>query len=189
MTDFFKIKKRGRRGEGRAVQFKALMLPVDIIDELKLYKDYYSVVESTSKDEWGNPIPARVSFEQMLRFWMDNVSSFDPRAFEHVQSMKDFREKHPGPKLYDVNPFDYPVDQFQYYFDTDDGPVDAEFNGETFVCTEDFMDYKGMTLDEMYNQNWPLGNDGSVVFSLEQAHELCRRMKRLESRKAKKEKQ
>ena len=67
MTNIFKIKKRGRKGEGRAVKFKALMLPEEIIQELKLYKDHYCMVESTQDDEWGNPIPARVSFEQMLR--------------------------------------------------------------------------------------------------------------------------
>ena len=39
-TDFnFITKKRGRKGEGRATVFQAIPLPVDIIDELKLYRD------------------------------------------------------------------------------------------------------------------------------------------------------
>lgn len=185
MTNIFKIKKRGRKGDGRAVKFKALMLPESIIDELRLYKDYYSLAESTQNDEHGDPIPVRVSFEQMLRHWMDNMGAIDPDAFEEVQSLKEYRRKHPLPQMYDVDPFDYPVDQFKYFFDTDDGTLNAEFNGETFVCIEDYMDYKGMTLDEMYNQNWPLCNDGSVTFSLEQAHELCRRMKKILAKKQK----
>ena len=180
MTNIFKIKKRGRKGAGRAVKFKALMLPEDIIEELKFYKDYYSRLESTEKDEFGNPIPARVSFEQMLRHWLDNIDAFDPDAFDDVRCMKEMRRKHPVPQMFDVNPFDYPVDQFVYYFETDDGEVAAEFNGETFVCTEDFRDYKGKTLDEMYNQNWPIANDAGLEFTLEQAHELCRRMKKLQ---------
>ena len=81
MANIFKIKKRGRKGEGRAVKFKALMLPEEIIQELKLYKDHYCMVESTQDDEWGNPIPARVSFEQMLRHWMDNMDAIDPAAY------------------------------------------------------------------------------------------------------------
>lgn len=179
MANIFKIKKRGRKGEGRAVKFKALMLPEEIIQELKLYKDHYCMVESTQDDEWGNPIPARVSFEQMLRHWMDNMDAIDPAAYEDVQSMMAHRAEHPSPETYDVDPFTYPIDKFKYQFETDDGEVDAVFNGETFVCSEDYLDYKGKTLDEMYNQNWPLSNDAGYEFSLEQAHELCRRMKKI----------
>ena len=105
MTNIFKIKKRGRKGEGRAVKFKALMLPEEIIQELKLYKDHYCMVESTQDDEWGNPIPARVSFEQMLRHWMDNMDAIDPAAYEDVQSMMAHRAEHPSPETYDVDPF------------------------------------------------------------------------------------
>lgn len=182
MTDIFKIKKRGRKGEGRAVKFKALMLPEDIIDELKFYKDHYSMVESTKDDEYGNPIPARVSYEQMLRYWLDNIDSFDPAAYDSVQSIKMYRSEHPVAPVYDSNPFDYPIDQFEYFFETDDGELAAVFNGDTFVCSEEYMDYKGKTLDEMYNQNWPLTNNGGHEFTLEQAHELCRRMKRLQKK-------
>lgn len=183
MTDIFKIKKRGRKGEGRTVKFKALMLPEDIIDELKFYKDHYSIAESTHKDESGNPIPVRVSFEQMLRHWMDNIDAFDPEAYEEVQSMKRYRDEHPVIPLHEVDPFKYPIDQFTYYFETDDGEIEAQFNGETFVCSEDYLDFKGRTLDDMYNQNWPLICDGGHEFSLEQAHELCRRMQRLQRRR------
>lgn len=186
MTDIFKIKKRGRKGEGRAVKFKALMLPEDIINELKLYKDHYGMVESTQNDEFGNPLPARVSYEQMLRHWMDNIYSFDSAAYDSVQSIKKYRFEHPVAPVHEGNPFDYPIDQFTYYFETDDGELAAEFNGDTFVCSEDYMDYKGMTLDEMYNQNWPLICDGGHEYSLEQAHELCRRMKRLQKKRVSK---
>lgn len=179
MTDIFKIKKRGRKGEGRAVKFKALMLPEDIIEELKIYKDHYSMAESTQKDEYGNPLPARVSYEQMLRHWMDNIDAFDPEAYDAVQNWKAFRHEHPVQKSYEVNPFDYPVEQFEYFFETDDGEVNAEFNGDTFVCSEDYQDFKGRTLDEMYNQNWPLICDGGHEFTLEQAHELCRRLQKM----------
>lgn len=179
MTDIFKIKKRGRKGEGRAVKFKALMLPEDIIDELKLYKDFYCMAESIQDDEWGNPIPARVSFEQMFRHWMDNMDAIDPAAYDNVQSTLKYRSEHPSPESYDVDPFQYPVEQFKYYFETDDGEVEAVFNGETFVCSKDYLDYGDRTLDDMYNQNWPLGNDAGYEFSLEQAHELCRRLQKM----------
>ena len=179
MTNIFKIKKRGRKGEGRTVKFKALMLPEDIIDELKLYKDHYCVAESAQDDEWGNPVPARVSFEQMFRHWMDNMDAIDPAAYDYVQSILKYRAEHPTPETFDVDPFQYPIDQFKYHFETDDGEAGAVFDGESFVCSEDYRDYKGKTLDDMYNQNWPLCNDAGYEFSLEQAHELCRRMKKI----------
>lgn len=184
MTSFFKTKKRGPRGEGRTVKFKSLRLPEEIIDELRLYKDYYSIAEATEKDSWGNPIPVRVSFEQILRHWMDNLDALDPYAYADVQKSLRFREDHPSPVMYDVDPFMYPIDKFVYHFETDDGEVAAEFNGETFVCSEEYMDFKGKTLEEMYNHNWPLANDGGYEFSYEKALELCRRMKKVYKRKA-----
>ena len=56
-TDFnFITKKRGRKGEGRATVFKAVQLPVDIIEELKIYRDVYGFLQSKTKDAEGNPI-------------------------------------------------------------------------------------------------------------------------------------
>ena len=60
-TNFnFITKERGRKGEGRATVFKAVQLPVDIIDELKLYRDIYGALQSKTKDSNGNPIPEKV---------------------------------------------------------------------------------------------------------------------------------
>ena len=110
-TDFnFITKKRGRKGEGRATVFKAVQLPVDIIDELKIYRDVYGFLQSKTKDAEGNPIPEKVSFEQMLRRWMDNVDCFDPEAHAMVKSI--LRERRDLPPTYEVDPFRYPVNEF-----------------------------------------------------------------------------
>ena len=110
-TDFnFLTKKRGKKGNGRATVFKAVQLPVDIIDELKIYRDVYGFLQSKGKDAQGNPIPEKVSFEQMLRRWMDNVDSFDPEAHAMVNSI--LRERRTLPPTYEVDPFRYPVNEF-----------------------------------------------------------------------------
>lgn len=70
-------KKRGTKGEGRAVIYKPVQLPVDLIEDLKLYKDAYGMLLAEEEDEWGNPIPVHVSYEQMFRRWMDNVKKMD----------------------------------------------------------------------------------------------------------------
>ena len=122
----------------------------------------------------------------MFRHWMDNIDSIDPAAYDYAQSTLRYRAEHPSSELYDADQFQYPVDQFEYLFETDDGEVRALLDGETFVYAEDYLDHKGKTLDEMYNQNWPLANDAGYEFSLEQAHELCRMMKKICVRRASK---
>ena len=76
----FGSKKRGPKGEGRAVIYKPVQLPVELIEDLKLYKDAYGLLFAEDKDEWGNPIPVHVSYEQMLRRWMDNVNRTSGQA-------------------------------------------------------------------------------------------------------------
>lgn len=46
-------KKRAPKGEGRAVIYKPVQLPVDLIEDLKLYKDAYGMLLAEEEDEWG----------------------------------------------------------------------------------------------------------------------------------------
>ena len=180
-TDFnFITKKRGRKGEGRATVFKAIQLPVDIIDELKLYRDVYGTLQSKTKDSNGNPIPEKVSFEQILRRWMDNVDYFDPEAHAMVNNILSERRRVDFPPTYDVDPFKYPSGEFQYMFETDEGEVECDFMAGTFECTDAESSYNGLSLDEMYQRNFCLINDAGYEFSLEQAHEVCRRLSTIE---------
>ena len=49
----FFTKKRGKKGEGSATVLKAVLLPIDIVDELKLYRDVYGFLQSRTMDsEW-----------------------------------------------------------------------------------------------------------------------------------------
>ena len=174
----FLTKKRGKKGNGRATVFKAVQLPVDIIDELKLYRDVYGFLQSRTKDSEGYPIPEKVSFEQILRRWMDNVDTFDPEAHAMVNNI--LRERRTLPPTYDVDPFKYPVNEFEYHFETDEGEVECDFMAGTFECHDAESSYNGLSLDDMYRKNFCLSNDAGYEFSLEQAHELCRRLSTIE---------
>ncbi len=57
-------------------------------DELELFKVAYSVCLSREKDEHGNPVPVKVSWEQMFRRWMDNVGRFDSDVKKYVDETK-----------------------------------------------------------------------------------------------------
>ena len=74
----FDKKPRGRKGEGRAVLFKPVNLPVDVLEDLRLFKNIYEIAHSEGKDQWGNPVPTKLSYGQVLTHWMENVESFDP---------------------------------------------------------------------------------------------------------------
>ena len=85
-------RQKARNGEGRQSVIKHLLLPEEVIKELRLYKDAYSVCLSRERDPWGCPIPVQVTWEQMLRRWMDNVGRFDKDVKEYVEGEKAFRE-------------------------------------------------------------------------------------------------
>ena len=110
----FRSKKRGPKGEGRAVIYKPRQLPVDLIEDLKLYKDAYGLHFAEDKDKWGNPIPVHVSYEQMLRRWMDNVKKFDKDIQKEVDEYRRSRESRPDPVLYPVDPCDGDIWEMEY---------------------------------------------------------------------------
>ncbi len=86
-------KKRGEKGKGRATIFKSINLPEDVIEDLKMYRDIYGIKFSPKKDESGNPIPVRISYEQILRRWMDNVGRFDPEIKKEFEARQIAKEK------------------------------------------------------------------------------------------------
>jgi hypothetical protein len=81
-------RKRNRKGEGPR-KFVKIQVPEEVFNDLKLYKDLYSIHLSTETDEKGNPIPKKVSFEQMFVRWMTNVKRFDKDIAEAFVSSKE----------------------------------------------------------------------------------------------------
>ncbi len=97
-------KEKAKNGEGRRATIKHLLLPEEVVQELKLYKDAYSVCLSREKDEWGNPVPVRVSWEQMFRRWMDQVGRFDKDVKDYVDDAKKSRAENPPAPTFPVDP-------------------------------------------------------------------------------------
>ena len=60
-------RQKAKNGEGRQAVIKHLLLPEEVIKELRLYKDAYSVCLARENDQWGNPIPVQVTWEQEYR--------------------------------------------------------------------------------------------------------------------------
>ena len=96
-------KEKAKNGEGRKANIKHLLLPEEVVKELKLFKDAYSFCLSREKDEWGNPVPIRVSWEQMFRRWMGQVGRFDSDVKKYVDETKKMKRVQGGTGRADIH--------------------------------------------------------------------------------------
>lgn len=163
----FSSKKRGPKGEGRAVIYKPVQLPVDLIEDLKIYKDAYGMLFSEEKDEYGNLIPVHVTFEQMLRRWMDNVKRFYKEIQKEVDEYRRIRTMQPMPNLYPVDPCEVDIWEMQY---------SAWRNGIDYPLTVDkdlafyaIIDGEKKGAEQLINEEYKIQNDAGVVIDLKNA--------------------
>jgi hypothetical protein len=152
-------KEKAKNGEGRQANIKHLLLPEEVVKELKLYKDAYSVCLSREKDEWGNPIPVRVSWEQMFRRWMDQVGRFDKDVKDYVDEGKMARKKEAAP-TYPVDPTKGAIWEMKYVFERDGEELEAHLGDLSpfyAVVNGHRVGYKSMLAD-----GWTLMNEAGI---------------------------
>ena len=166
----FGSKKRGPKGEGRAVIYKPVQLPVELIEDLKLYKEAYGMLLAEEEDEWGNPITVHVSYEQMFRRWMDNVKKFDKDVQKEVDEYRRIRAEHPGIQTFYVDPCEGDIWELQYT---------AERNGEEYPLTVDkelafyaIIDGVKMGAQDLINEEYEIMNDAGIVLDIVQAYRV-----------------
>ncbi|MBQ4183405.1 MAG: hypothetical protein II652_00450 [Bacteroidales bacterium] len=166
-------KKKGKDGEGRQANIKHLLLPEEVVEELKLYKDAYSVCLSREKDEWGNPIPVRVSWEQMFRRWMDQVGRFDRDVKDYVDEGKKYRAENPPTHTYPVDPTEGAIWEMEYVFERDGEELEAHLGDMSpffAVVNGHNVGFKQMLAD-----GWTLMNDAGVeIDDIEVARKINR---------------
>lgn len=85
-------RQKARKGSGRTVKIKHLLLPADVVEDLKTFQNCYKLCFSTEKDKNGYPIPIRVTYEQMIRRWMDNIGRIDPDVARMFLQIKEERK-------------------------------------------------------------------------------------------------
>ena len=170
----FDKKPRGRKGEGRAVLFKPVNLPVDVLEDLRLFKNIYEIARSESRDRWGNPIPAKLSYGQILAHWMEHIGTFDPDVAEEFAKAKRAREA--APVTYSVNPTEGNVWEMEYFFTNDDGD---EVKATPDACGTFIADMDGFkaTADSMMLNGWSLINDAGIEIDSEQAREIVAKIR------------
>ena len=156
-------KKKGKDGDGRQANIKHLLLPEEVVQELKLYKDAYSVCLSREKDEEGNPVPVRVSWEQMFRRWMDQVGRFDKDVKEYVDEGKRLRVENPPAPTYPVDPTEGEIWNMRYFFERDGDEIEAY----TGYWPGFFAMVDGQERDQeaMMADGWVLQNEAGIEIS------------------------
>lgn len=172
----FKVEpqKRGPRGEGRTKIYKPLQLPEDVISDLKLYQDAYSVLLATDIDASGNPIPVRFTMEQMLNRWMEQVKRFDRGVYRYVQDTKEYRKNNPAPPKYPVDPTVGPVWELRYLVERDGDEYFLDADENLFFVAE--IDGERVGIEQLINEEWNLMNETGIELSMEQAKVISKKI-------------
>lgn len=177
-------KRRGKKGEGRKVHFTTLNLPVDLVEDLRLYRDVYS--DCLPPDEDGTP--GKVSFESMLRHWMDRVETFDPEVARQYSFFKGeqarYRERaaeglgltaeqlEDNIRSFDpAEPENTPWD-LKYFFEKDGEQVEARPGDRAPFYAR--LDDRNVGLKEMLADDWSLMNEVGVELDYAKAVEVAR---------------
>lgn len=134
------------------------------------------MIFAEEEDEWGNPIPVHVSYEQMFRRWMDNVKKFDKDVQKEVDEYRRIRAEHPGIQTFYVDPFEGDIWELRYT---------AERKGEEYPLTVDkelafyaIIDGEKIGAEQLINEEYELYNDACVVFDLKDAYRVSKKILR-----------
>ena len=163
-------RQKAKNGEGRQAVIKHLLLPEEVIQELRMFKDAYSVCLSREKDQWGNPIPVQVTWEQMLRRWMDNVGRFDKDVKDYVETGKAYLAANPPAPTFPVDPTEGEIWEMRHFFERDGEELDAIPGDLT-----PFFAMKGgrrVEMKQLLADGWVLMNDAGIEIDYEQAAEI-----------------
>ena len=172
----FKVEpqKRGPRGAGRTKIYKPLQLPEDVISDLKLYQDAYSILLATDKDVSGNPIPVRFTMEQMLNRWMEQVKHFDRGVYRYVQDAKEIRANNPIAPKFPVDPTVGPVWDVVYLVERDGDEYYLKADDKLFFVAE--IDGKTVGIEQLINEEWNFMDEVGNELSMEQAKVISRKI-------------
>lgn len=168
-------RKKAKNGEGRQSVIKHLLLPEEVIKELRQYKDAYSVCLSREMDKWGNPVPVQVTWEQMLRRWMDNVGRFDKDVKEYVESGKAHLAANPPAPTFSVDPTEGEIWKMRYFFEHDGEELDAIPGDMTpFYAVKEG---RNVGMKQLFADGWVLMNEAGIEIDYNKAAEVSRILK------------
>lgn len=75
--------QRAKKGEGRKALIKPIQVPQEVKEELDIFKSAYSEI-----------LGQKVTYEQILRRWMDHAGRIDADVKHRVEDIKETRRRH-----------------------------------------------------------------------------------------------
>lgn len=164
----FQSRKRGpkKSKDEKAVEFGALRLPKELLEDLKIYRSAYEDVKAP-KDENGFPLPMKVSFEQMISRWMNNVGRFDKDVQEEFLRRKELLQKHQIEVPFPVDPTDGNIWEMRYEVYDDNQlcvPASIEKDGHFWA---DFDGLKVPLENVLSHEGWTFVNEAGVTIEKE----------------------
>ena len=175
LKDYLKKKKRGRKGEGRAVVYRPINIPVDVLDDLRLCKDIYETVYAEEKDGNGYPIPIDITYGQLLTYWMDNLDKFDPEVSREFRECKEMRAK--APETFPVDPTEGDIWEMTYSFINRKGDeIEAILDKDGHF----YANYQGLKVSvaNMMLNDWDFINEAGIEIDAEQADKVAAKILR-----------
>lgn len=179
-------RQKAEKGSGRTVKVKHLLLPAEVVEDLRTFQDCYELCFSSEKDENNNPIPIRVTYEQMLRRWMDNIGRIDPDVAKLFPIIKEQRKKEQERLAADLgltaeqlkenkDAFDPTVPEnepwkLRYLFEKDGEQVDA-LPGDLVPFYAKVNGFN-IGMSKLLADGWTLQNEVGVELDLEQAQKI-----------------
>lgn len=166
---------KAKNGQKRQVTIKHILLPEELVAELQLYKQAYSDVLSQ-----------KVSWEQMLHRWMENIGRFDPDVKLRVEAIKtpvitpeqtvEQQVEQPAiDQTFHEVPTEGEVWDRKYFFEKDGVQVDAKINGKGDSFSAKIGNrYYGVK--ELLRKEWVFMNDRRVKITEEQATVIAKKI-------------
>jgi hypothetical protein len=182
---------KAENGAGRSVKIKHLLLPEEVVEDLKLYKLCYEICLATKKDKDGNPVTVRVTYEQMLRRWMDNVGRLDSDVEKCFRKIKEDRRKEQERMAAGLGQTSEEYRENQASFDPADPELEPWKLGYTFERDgEEIEAYPGdrspffakidgryVGMKEMLAGDWTLINSAGAELDIDQAWQVNKLIK------------
>ena len=180
-------RQRAEKGSGRTVKIKHLLLPADVVEDLKIFQDCYEICFSPDKDDDGNTIPIRVTYEQMFRRWMDNIGRIDPDVAKLFPIIKEQRRKNQEKMAAGLgltaeqlkaneesfDPTDPEIEPWKvsYSFEKDGEQVEALPGTYTPFYAK--INGRNVGMKDMLVEGWTLQDECGNELDFEQAMKIC----------------
>ena len=169
---------KAKNGQKRQVTIKHILLPEELVEELRFYKQAYSDI-----------LNQKVSWEQMFSRWKENIGRFDPDVKLRVEAMKtpvitpeqkaEQQVEQPSlERIFSVDPTEGEVWNMKYFFEKDGEQLKAEWAKSDKASFSVKINNRSCGVREMLKNGWILMNDGGIEINEEQAMVVAQKRKK-----------